>query len=295
MKKLLIALLLMPMIVMAAELTEGDTLYVNRNWEKRSPADAEYIGIVKRVDRESNSALVHYFSRENDRLKSIQHCVAEGKGAGLRKGKQIFFHDDGKVEYMEIYTLVHDERRDTMRNRLASEIYLYTDGKTKEEVNLTYTINKYGMETSFYTRKRYYPSGQLQYEESTSEKETEPQIRYYNEKGKKVRRPKQKIEPYMQMPAFPGGQEALFMFLSKNVKYPVYAQEKGIQGRVIVQFVVAINGAIENVKVVRSGGDPSLDKEAIRVVSIMPKWHPGKRRGIPVRVKYTVPVNFRLE
>ena len=98
-----------------------------------------------------------------------------------------------------------------------------------------------------------------------------------------------------KMPEFPGGQQALFKYLSENVKYPVIAQENGIQGRVICQFVVNKDGSIVDVEVVRSGGDPSLDKEAIRVIKSMPKWKPGQQRGKPVRVKYTVPVNFKLQ
>ena len=97
------------------------------------------------------------------------------------------------------------------------------------------------------------------------------------------------------MPEFPGGQQALFKYLADNVKYPVIAQENGIQGRVICQFVVNKDGSIVDVVAVRSSGEPSLDKEAIRVIQSMPKWKPGKQRGKPVRVKYTVPVNFRLQ
>ena len=97
------------------------------------------------------------------------------------------------------------------------------------------------------------------------------------------------------MPEFPGGQQALFKYLAENVKYPVIAQENGIQGRVICQFVVNKDGSIVDVVAVRSSGEPSLDKEAIRVIQSMPKWKPGKQRGKPVRVKYTVPVNFRLQ
>ena len=97
------------------------------------------------------------------------------------------------------------------------------------------------------------------------------------------------------MPEFPGGQQALFKYLGENVKYPVIAQENGIQGRVICQFVVNKDGSIVDVVVVRSSGEPSLDKEALRVINSMPKWKPGKQRGKPVRVKYTVPVNFRLK
>ena len=97
------------------------------------------------------------------------------------------------------------------------------------------------------------------------------------------------------MPEFPGGQQALFKYLAENVKYPVIAQENGIQGRVICQFVVNKDGSIVDVVAVRSSGEPSLDKEAIRVIKSMPKWKPGKQRGKPVRVKYTLPVNFRLQ
>ena len=97
-----------------------------------------------------------------------------------------------------------------------------------------------------------------------------------------------------QMPQFPGGNAALFEYLSKHIKYPVIAEENGIQGRVIVTFVVERDGSITDVKVVKSV-DPSLDKEAQRVVKGMPRWIPGKQNGSAVRVKYTVPVTFRLQ
>lgn len=96
------------------------------------------------------------------------------------------------------------------------------------------------------------------------------------------------------MPSFPGGDAALFKYLSDNIKYPVIAQESGIQGRVICQFVVNRDGSIVDIEVVRSV-DKSLDAEAVRVISKMPKWTPGKQRGKTVRVKYTLPVNFRLQ
>ena len=97
-----------------------------------------------------------------------------------------------------------------------------------------------------------------------------------------------------EMPQFPGGQAALLEYLAKNIKYPVVAEENGIQGKVIVTFVVERDGSITDVKVVKSV-DPSLDKEASRVVKSMPRWQPGKQNGSAVRVKYTVPVQFRLQ
>lgn len=94
-------------------------------------------------------------------------------------------------------------------------------------------------------------------------------------------------------PEFPGGTAALLEYLRKNIKYPAICRENNIQGRVIVTFVVNKDGSIVDIEVAKSV-NPSLDKEAIRVISQMPKWKPGSQRGKPVRVKYSVPVNFRL-
>lgn len=97
-----------------------------------------------------------------------------------------------------------------------------------------------------------------------------------------------------QQPMFPGGPAALMKYLSEHTKYPVVAQENGVQGRVTVQFVVEKDGSISDVHVLR-GVDPSLDKEAVRVVKSLPRWTPGKQNGIIVRVNYRVPVLFILQ
>ena len=97
------------------------------------------------------------------------------------------------------------------------------------------------------------------------------------------------------MPEFPGGQQEMMKYIAETIKYPVIAQENGIQGRVICQFVIEKDGRVTDIQVVRSSGDASLDKEAERVIKTMPKWKPGKQRGKPVRVKYTIPVSFRLQ
>ncbi|MGE4288124.1 MAG: energy transducer TonB [Salinivirgaceae bacterium] len=95
------------------------------------------------------------------------------------------------------------------------------------------------------------------------------------------------------MPEFPGGDLELRKHIAQNIQYPEIAKENGIQGRVFVQFVVNQKGEVEQVKVVR-GVDPSLDKEAVRVIQNLPKWTPGSQRGKPVRVSFTVPINFQL-
>ena len=96
------------------------------------------------------------------------------------------------------------------------------------------------------------------------------------------------------MPKFPGGTSGLMQYLARNIKYPVTAQEKKLQGRVIIQMVIGKDGSISNAKVLRSVS-PALDTEAMRVVSNMPKWEPGLQRGQAVAVKYTLPITFRLQ
>ena len=96
-----------------------------------------------------------------------------------------------------------------------------------------------------------------------------------------------------EQPEFPGGMGELMKFLQVNIRYPKEAQAKGIQGRVIVQFVVNSDGSICEEKLIKSV-DPQLDAEAIRVIRSMPKWKPGMQKGKPVRVRFTLPVTFRL-
>ena len=97
-----------------------------------------------------------------------------------------------------------------------------------------------------------------------------------------------------QMPSFTGGKNALMQFLANNVKYPTVAAENGVQGRVLVNFIVERDGSLSNVKIERSV-DPALDKEAVRVVKAMPKWQPGKQKGSTIRVKFKVPITFRMQ
>jgi periplasmic protein TonB len=97
-----------------------------------------------------------------------------------------------------------------------------------------------------------------------------------------------------EMPEFPGGELALRKFIAQSIKYPVIAQENGIQGKVYVNFVVDKDGSVISAKIAR-GVDPSIDKEALRVVNSLPKWKPGKQRGKAVKVSYTVPINFVLQ
>ena len=97
-----------------------------------------------------------------------------------------------------------------------------------------------------------------------------------------------------QMPQFPGGEQELLNYINKNIKYPVIAQENGVQGKVILRFVVSKTGMVDRVEVVRQL-DPACDKEAIRVVKSLPRFIPGKQNGVNVAVWYTLPVTYKLE
>ena len=102
------------------------------------------------------------------------------------------------------------------------------------------------------------------------------------------------FEEFEHHPTFPGGVLALIKFLSENVKYPEQAKKDSIQGRVACKFVVGEDGSISDITVAKSV-HPLLDAEAVRVLSLMPKWIPGEQNGKPIKVKYTLPVTFRLE
>lgn len=261
MKNILLALSLLPMIVMAQKFSVSDTVWVNDEIDAVERAQATYYGVVQEMDTVAHVAIIHYFDRETNRKDIIRRVAVKEK--------------EGKV-----------------RTRLLHETLLYPDGATQEELVITNAEQEEkGPRT--YDRKIFYPNGALQYEETMNEK-GEHECVYYKPNGKIDKKPEEQIPLYQTMPAYPGGTKALFEYLSKNVKYPVEAKRDGIQGRVIVKFMVDRDGAIAKVKVARSGGDKSLDREAVRVIKAMPDWKPGTVRGTPVNVTYAVPVNFKL-
>ena len=270
--------------------TKGDTIQYSAEYNVVERSDAPYWGVVTTVDTVDNMATIRVFDKENNQLKAILKRIVSGEKAGKQIGKQLYFRPDGTVEKMDLYGLIRDEKRNKLLSVKVSETLLYPDGTTMEEVK-PMPSHSYIFPT--YQRKCFYPSGAIQWEESYDGKKRT--VTCFNEKGKIIKNPKQKLAPYMTHPAFPGGQEELFSFLSNNVHYPAECQEKGIQGRVICQFVVDFDGTVKDVSVVKSGGHPLLDQEAMRVLNAMPRWQPGTMRGKPIRVQHTLPVNFRLQ
>lgn len=160
-------------------------------------------------------------------------------------------------------------------------IYIKIDNVKMKEEKITWQTNPDGviLEDLFFQLQ----SDSLKYDELVNWNPNEESV--YNEVNE--------IDKVDEKPSFPGGESAMKSFLKSNVKYPIVAQENGDQGCVFVQFIIEKDGSISDVKVAR-GDAPSLYKEAMRVVKAMPKWNPGKLKGIPVRVKNEVPVVFRL-
>lgn len=161
-------------------------------------------------------------------------------------------------------------------------IYIKIDNVKMKEEKITWQTNPDGviLEELFFQLQ----SDSLKYDELVNWNPNEESV--YNEVNE--------IDKVDEKPSFPGGESAMKSYLNSNVKYPDVAQENGVQGRVIVESIIEKDGSMSDVKVIRSV-DPSLDREALRVVKAMPKWTPAKLKGIPVRTKCTTPVVFRLQ
>ena len=160
-------------------------------------------------------------------------------------------------------------------------IYIKIDNVKMKEEKITWQTNPDGviLEDLFFQLQ----SDSLKYDELVNWNPNEESV--YNEVNE--------IDKVDEKPSFPGGESAMKSYLNSTLKYPIDAQENGVQGRVIVQFIIEKDGSISDVKISESV-NPSFDREALRVVKAMPKWNPGKVNGIPVRVKNEVPVVFGL-
>ena len=160
-------------------------------------------------------------------------------------------------------------------------IYIKIDNVKMKEEKITWQTNPDGviLEDLFFQLQ----SDSLKYDELVNWNPNEESV--YNEVNE--------IDKVDEKPSFPGGESAMKSYLNSTLKYPIDAQENGVQGRVIVQFIIEKDGSISDVKISESV-NPSFDREALRVVKAMPKWNPGKLQGIPARVKNEVPVVFRF-
>jgi protein TonB len=227
-----------------------------------------------------------YFDKKGHTVKSIEQADVY----------KIILHDSiaDSLLIEKEYTLsgqIKAERRyyekDQKGSKLKSKfneglsLFWYENGQIKKEIN--YKNNLFDG-----TIKTYWKNGQLKRNDLYQLNKLVEGI-CFDSLGKKV-----EYYPYEVMPQFPGGEKMLFSYLNKNVRYPAGAQQNKIQGRVVTQFVVDAEGEIVDLEVVKSV-NWDLDAEALRVIIKMPNWIPGIQDGEKVRVKYTMPINFRLQ
>jgi protein TonB len=178
---------------------------------------------------------------------------------------------------------------EVLKSVKVTELQIVEDDKVKKEDEIKTQDELKETETAF---------GQKDNEKGTEDRNVTRTLKEEVVVEKPVEKPKEVKEEVFrsveQMPQFPGGEAALMKFLQSHINYPPMAAENNVQGKVILQFVVEKDGRVGEVKIARSV-DKDLDKEAIRVVKSLPKFTPGRQNGYPVRVWYTLPVNFKLQ
>lgn len=213
--------------------------------------------------------LAHLSKRKQDEFRKMINTQVEE----YRK------NNVGQSESLEIMRIDNDH---LILKRKGTGLYV-TDRKDKKGRVINKILN-IGTRDAYY----FYGSDALMKKIEAEKEEREAKAKVYTPTSDKL------YDVVEEMPQFPGGPSALFEYLSKNVNYPEDAEQSGVQGRVVLSFIIDNDGSVTDIKVQKSLF-PSLDAEAVRVVKTMPKWVPGKQDGFYVRVKYNVPVTFRLQ
>jgi TonB family protein len=226
--------------------------------------DAAYYKLVFHDTSDSSMVRVEEYSLA-DKLESIGNISVE---KNTKEGKWIFYHNNGKKRLEGNFVDGKDEGK---------FLKWYLDGNLRSETN--YKNNEYHGRMIWY-----FPNGAVQRNSMFVEGE-ETESNCFDEAGNRVTCPAFEV-----LPVFPGGMAALNRFVSKTCRYP---RKSKVLGKVVVRFVINEDGSISGIEVMKSVS-PELDKEAMRVVSLMPNWTPGLQAGEPVKVRYTMPINFTL-
>jgi len=238
--------------------------------------------------QEKSGSYTSYY--ENGKLKSSEN-YQNGRKVGICK----YYYDNGKLQYEEIYNqygLADGTFKSYYKNGQLESTYLYKNNK-KEGPYKEYYENG-----ALRDEGRYESGERIHY---STQKANEENYNYTNNTSNRItnnasnNRAVEKVHnPDEEMPHFPDGDRGLMNFISRNLKYPTISAENGIQGRVVLSFIVEADGSITNLKVIRSL-DSYCDKEAMRIISKMPNWIAGKQNGKNVPIEYTLPVIFRLQ
>lgn len=286
----------------------GDTLFYDANYKllkivhlnqpkekkRKLPKMATLCGLVRSITSDNRANIKVFSLLTGDTLALIER-IASGPLFNKPIGSQYYINYYDDSDLMETYKLYTDESTGYQSTHITSELLVFSvDGSIKEDITFVYDIDSPGIEKG-YVRGIHYHRGCLQCIETYDNFTKKHDFTYYDTLCEVTSSPSVTFAPYFTMPQYDGGIDALVAYLRQELKYPHECEKKGIQGCVVCQFIVDTKGKPQDVVVVRSSGNNLLDKEAVRVVREMPNWKPGKKRGKPVRVSYTLPINFRLE
>lgn len=269
-------------------LAVGDTIWFAQGFVVM-PEEANAYGVVTDIDENSKVYTMRRYDKSDNALETEGRFSKISYEEIRRTGRHNYYRD-GKRYKTSVYSSA---------GKLLEEFKVDTMGKVTQRIVFEQVSdNTPGAVQRWKEKKYFYPSGKLRAEKVREGDETH--VRMYNEEGVEVESTIDEEEPGEkedfvpeQMPCYPGGSSGLFQYLSENVRYPVRAQEMGLSGRVEVSFVVDKDGTVVDAIVVRPV-HKLLNDEALRVIRKMRKWQPGTMNGKPVRVRYTVPVAFRL-
>ena len=269
----------------------GDTIWYFQN-HIVLPQEAVSYGVVKKIDSQTKMVAVSRYScQNNDLLEEGNFNLIEYNNS-VRQGKQ-FYYSNGKKCRLSIYS---------PKGQLLEDYAIDTLGKVQRQVSFPVIPNYSTAQKapSWKEIKFFYPDGKLKAKKVRVDDRIEEQ--YFLPNGELTDAMDLDEDSNMDefygiipdMPQFPGGAQALYTFLKENMKYPVLAQQMKLVGVVRVSFTVEEDGSVSNIIVVEPV-HKLLNDEAVRVVKMMPKWIPGNRNGTPVKVRYTMPINFRLQ
>lgn len=250
--------------------SKNDSVFVDKynNWVKKEKAER----YAKIIPENENSTRVEFYTMDG-KLKSVGYysVFKERSKEQVKHGMTRFLYLDGKDSLISFYS---------NNVKIAQEKEFYPDGQ--EKLAVQYSNNeRNGL------LMQYYPDGKLRRKEMY-EKNVCLGGKLLDEEGNEL-----PFYPYFVDPEFKGGAEALMKYLVSNIKYPVSCIRKGIQGRIVVAFVVNEDGTVSDVHATNNVHD-LLDKESERIVAVMPKWIPGKVDGKEAKIDYILPVVFRL-
>jgi protein TonB len=261
---LVLAILLIPFCAVA----QSDTIFFNRTWSKTTRDSAVFFRLAK---EDGKLFLVKDYFVSTHKLQMVGHF--NNMQQEYREGWFVYYDSTGHITSQGNY--LNDKREGKWKTN-----YLYSD--------TLWSVSYYNNGAVDGTDTLFFVSGNIRRTETYKNDEW-VSGKCFDTNGREI-----PYYPYQVDPKFPGGVEAISNFIAKEVNYPKAARNKGVEGRVLVGFVIETDGSLSDIKIIQSVAE-ELDNEALRVINKMPKWTPGKLDNQPARFSYTQPISFQLK